>query len=65
MNDERAIFSPCVRVCRLDPGAPLCIGCFRTLEEIAGWTEFSDSQREAVLEKLAARRATYTSGHSR
>jgi hypothetical protein len=39
----------------LDLSAPLCVGCFRTLDEIAGWRDFSDAQRQAVFEKLPER----------
>lgn len=33
----------------------MCIGCFRTLEEIANWRNYSDSQKHEV-NKLAAER---------
>ena len=31
--------SPCVKVCQMDPGSGCCLGCARTLEEIARWGE--------------------------
>ena len=30
--------SPCVKVCVVDPRTGLCLGCHRTVEEIAGWS---------------------------
>jgi predicted Fe-S protein YdhL (DUF1289 family) len=48
--------SPCVEVCQLNTGREMCIGCFRTLDEIARWSEMDDAQREAVLAALAKRR---------
>ena len=47
--------SPCVRICQLDPSTKLCMGCYRTVEEIAGWSRYSTEEKLAVLEKLAVR----------
>jgi predicted Fe-S protein YdhL (DUF1289 family) len=33
----------------------MCIGCYRTLDEIARWPEMSDAERETVLAALAQR----------
>ena len=41
--------SPCIGVCKLDPVTQLCEGCFRTLEEIAGWGQATPAQKRAVL----------------
>ena len=49
--------SPCVKVCQMDPARGLCIGCLRTLDEIARWGAMSEHEREAILADLAARRA--------
>jgi len=47
--------SPCVEVCRIDPVTGLCLGCRRTLDEIARWRDFSAAEKKAVLERLASR----------
>jgi len=47
--------SPCINVCRMDPHSGLCLGCQRTLEEIAGWSGFDDAARLAVLDRVAER----------
>jgi uncharacterized protein len=49
--------SPCVKVCQMDPTRDLCIGCLRTLDEIARWGAMSEAQREAVLADLPRRRS--------
>jgi iron complex transport system substrate-binding protein len=51
--------SPCVNLCKLDPATQLCVGCYRTIEEIAGWTTYSDEQRAAIRSALPARGATF------
>ena len=38
-------------------GAGVCIGCFRTLDEIAEWSRLDDAGKRAVLAALPARRA--------
>lgn len=52
------IESPCKRVCVIDENAGqggLCLGCFRTREEIAAWSRLSPEARRAVMAELPAR----------
>jgi predicted Fe-S protein YdhL (DUF1289 family) len=51
---DGAIASPCINVCKMEEG--LCIGCLRTLEEIAGWASAGDDDRRAILAAVAQRR---------
>ena len=51
-----AIASPCIDVCRMNPLTGLCDGCFRTIDEIAGWSSFDDTQRAMVLTQAEARK---------
>jgi predicted Fe-S protein YdhL (DUF1289 family) len=44
----------------MNPFNGLCRGCLRTLDEIAGWLDFSAAEKIAVLEKLEERRLTGT-----
>ncbi len=53
----RPVASPCTSVCRIDPADGLCVGCQRTIEEIACWGTMSDEQRRGVWAELQARRA--------
>lgn len=55
----RDIWSPCIKVCLVDPGQRMCVGCFRKLEELGRWTKMTDAEREAVGSQLAAREAAY------
>jgi predicted Fe-S protein YdhL (DUF1289 family) len=41
----------------MDPARGLCAGCWRTLDEIARWGTMSDTEREAVMTALPARRS--------
>jgi len=49
----------------MDPQRGLCMGCGRTLEEIARWAQMSDAERERIMAQLPARRgAAGNSGNS-
>ena len=57
--DEAQVASPCTSVCSIDPVTGLCVGCFRTLGEIAGWIDLGTDARRAVLAALAGRCARH------
>jgi uncharacterized protein len=46
----------CVNVGELDARWGLCMGCARTLDEIARWGEMSVEERRAIMALLPARR---------
>lgn len=48
--------SPCDKTCLVDPATQLCIGCLRTVDEIARWSAMSNGERARVLEAIAQRR---------
>ena len=52
-----ALSTPCVKVCVVDPLSALCIGCGRTVAEIAAWTTMSEAERLAVMAGLDERLA--------
>jgi len=43
--------SPCMNVCVLDAGR-VCVGCHRTLDEIARWGRMSAAEQWAVVARL-------------
>lgn len=49
--------SPCIKTCQIHPRSGLCIGCLRSLDEIAGWSSFSPLERTRILEDLPRRSA--------
>jgi uncharacterized protein len=48
--------SPCISVCRIDASTGLCVGCARTLDEIARWSVLDDDARRAVWTAIRHRR---------
>ena len=61
MSDEvwrrEEVESPCVKVCVMHPTAGLCLGCYRSLEEIAAWSSLTPEARRKVMAELPARAA--------
>ena len=51
--------TPCIKVCALDLDTQMCVGCFRTIDEIARWTQYSDAQRARIMAALDERRARF------
>ena len=51
------IASPCIRICVVDGASGLCVGCLRTLGEIADWAALSDAERTAIMRALPERRS--------
>jgi len=49
------IESPCKKVCVMHPHADLCMGCFRTREEIAKWSRLSPDERREIMAQLDSR----------
>ena len=54
-----SIETPCIKICTLDETGQWCLGCYRTLDEIAMWGSLTPAQRSAVLGELAERRARF------
>jgi len=46
--------SPCKNICHLVNRVThmLCVGCFRTQDEIVQWSEYSDKEKNQVLIRI-------------
>lgn len=51
---QPAVKSPCNSVCALNAD-DVCIGCFRTAEEIGGWSRMTAEQQRQVVVRAQAR----------
>ena len=47
--------SPCANICKIDPATDVCLGCRRTLAEIAAWSRLSDADKRVVWRQLPGR----------
>jgi predicted Fe-S protein YdhL (DUF1289 family) len=49
------VSSPCTKVCTIDSASRLCLGCGRSLEEIARWGSMSEAERLEIMRALPER----------
>jgi len=54
-SNRENIISPCIKNCCLDD-KDICLGCFRSLDEILQWHQASSSEREVILKQCALRK---------
>ena len=47
--------TPCIGICRLDERG-LCLGCRRTLDEIARWGAMSEAERLRCMQEVLPQR---------
>ena len=49
------IQSPCVKLCVVHPEERICVGCFRTIEEISRWSRLTHEERANIMADLPDR----------
>lgn len=47
--------SPCMHICSINPANGYCLGCWRTLDEIAHWGDSSDADKRRLWQELLQR----------
>ena len=55
---EKQKETPCIAVCLMDPKTNLCVGCGRTLPEIARWGRMESAERLSIMSALPQRMLT-------
>ncbi len=55
-----SIKTPCIKVCMVDASTGWCLGCGRTLNEIASWVKIGSGARDTVIDALPGRIARLT-----
>jgi len=53
---SRIVPSPCVDICALDDD-DICIGCYRSGDEITTWGKMSNDEKKQTLQKVRERRS--------
>ena len=54
MNQHK-IISPCVGIYQIDEKSQLCIGCFRSVHEIAIWPQIDYEKASEIISQIAKR----------
>lgn len=55
---QHPILSPCIKVCAVDGQTGFCLGCARTLKEVATWHRISEQERKEIISTLVERKKT-------
>ena len=54
--DSKPVLSPCIGNCCLDD-KDMCLGCFRMLDDIVGWSQKPDEDKLRVIRKCQQRKS--------
>ncbi len=54
--------SPCLAVCTMDASAGVCKGCFRTLSEIAEWSQADAARKRQIWRDIQVRLLSSSGG---
>ncbi len=54
---DNEVKSPCISVCAIDETTGLCMGCYRTIEEIAQWWDLDANNQQKIMEQVNQRQA--------
>ena len=52
------VYSPCIRNCCLSQ-EDICLGCFRSLDEILCWGSATDQKKQQILAVIKKRKLAY------
>jgi len=65
MDKGIQIPSPCVGVCQINASTKFCLGCWRTLKEVAHWSRYSNYEKETLMTELTERQERFGSNERR
>lgn len=49
--------SPCISVCKMNEDRSLCLGCWRSIDEIRVWSRSDADERRVIWDRLLERAA--------
>jgi len=55
-EQPQPVESPCIDLCTLDDD-DICVGCFRSIDEICAWGGAGNGQRRLIVQMAAGRRS--------
>jgi len=56
VSQTTIIHSPCSGTCQIDIDTGFCYGCYRTLDEIAGWVDMTRDEKLQLLTLIEDRK---------
>lgn len=61
---KSGVKSPCEDICKLDEFG-ICVGCYRSAEEIKKWRSYTDEEKLQVIENCKIRRNNENDNYDR
>jgi len=59
INPKDEIKSPCIKICKIDEESKLCLGCFRTIDEISSWIFIDENEKKNILKRVEERKKNF------
>ena len=56
VTQDTIIHSPCSGTCQIDIDTGFCYGCYRTLDEVAGWVDMTRDEKLQLLTLIEERK---------
>ena len=47
--------SPCIKLCTIHPAERICVGCYRSIDEISAWSRLTPAARAEIMAELPSR----------
>ena len=47
--------SPCIKLCTIHPAERICVGCYRSIDEISAWSRMTPEARRSIMADLPSR----------
>ena len=47
--------SPCIKLCTIHPAERICVGCYRSIDEISAWSRLTPDARRSIMAELPNR----------
>lgn len=47
--------SPCIKLCTIHPAERICVGCYRSIDEISAWSRLTPDARRSIMAELPSR----------
>jgi hypothetical protein len=54
---QSKVESPCISICRYEN--EVCVGCGRTVEEVTEWYNYTDKQKQKIVDRLEKETPTW------
>lgn len=51
-----SVDSPCIHICKMNVETRVCVGCYRTEEEIENWEDYSEIEKATINTGLEIRK---------